>query len=144
MPDSPSDNRFWREEPRSPGCFYSSDNIGDISVGGSETFSALVYAGANFTSASSVSAGAQSGVNGYGAGDAAAPQDIVNAFIPAGHYSKIGSITIAGTVDGGAVGDQYGFVAANFGIITISVQKQAFLSAGTTGGGGEVVVHRLS
>jgi len=98
--------------------------------------------------ASSVSAGAQPGTNGYGVGDTAAPQKVADPSIPAGHYSKIGSITITGTVDGGAVGDQYGFVAANFGTITVSGQKLVPLAAGastdiTTGGGGEVMVHRL-
>ncbi len=104
-----------------------------------------VKVGGNWT-ASSISAGAQPGPNGYGSGDSASPQNVANPVIPAGNFSKIGSLTIAGTVAGGDPGDQFGFVAANFGTITIGGQKIPSPAAGWESDlsiDGSVKIHRL-
>ena len=104
-----------------------------------------VKVGGNWT-ASSISAGAQPGPTGYGSGDTASPQKVADPSIPAGNFSKIATLTIGGTVVGGDPGDQFGFVAANFGAITIGGQKIASPPAGgefNLTGNGSVKLHRL-
>ncbi len=91
--------------------------IGDVEVGGN-------------WKASSIAAGVEPGPDGYGNGDI----PLENFFISLPKYglSKINSITINGTVEGGAEGDQYGFAAQSFGKITIGGVAQQIPVVGST------------
>lgn len=102
--------------------------IGSVTVGGN-------------WSASSISAGANPGTSGYGSGDTLI-SDQSGATGTA--FSRIDSVTIGGTVHGGAAGKQFGFVAQQFGSVTIGGVAQALPFLGQTTnviGDGSVKIH---
>ncbi|MEO6846385.1 MAG: hypothetical protein ABI443_03400, partial [Chthoniobacterales bacterium] len=135
------------DQPGKPSVEYSGVNpfaqITSVTVGGN-------------WAASSVAAGALPGTHGFGAGDTPSLDKVVGGTPPTwyGDFGRIGSITITGTVAGGNSGDQYGFVAANFG--SVSVNSQTVTVPGHTGAstvadsgsstniqGSGVIIHRL-
>lgn len=96
--------------------------------------------------ASSIAAGVNPGPDGYGKGDTLIPPnpdwpEVNNIF------SRIAKIVIEGQVTGGEPGDQYGFVAGNFG--KVSIDGKTFTQPDPGGvidltDDGDVTLHRVT
>ncbi len=102
-----------------------------------------VTVGGNWT-ASSMTAGAHPGPNGYGVGDTMMTSLFTGT--PAGLTSNIAKVVITGNVIGGGVGDQYGFVAQSFGALSVKGLAKAIPAAGGTTPltvDSSVVIHRV-